>query len=120
MSLEKVSGTVPIAEAISFFGIVTEQALSRLHADLAFLSVPAVAGLRAFHMDEAVTRAKRAMMDAAERRCLLIGHTRFGKTALHALAGLDEFDSILTDGPPDPTARGALDAAGLPLTIAGA
>lgn len=113
-------GGVYSAKFNAYFGIVTEQALSRLHADLAFLSVPAVAGLRAFHMDEAVTRAKRAMMDAAERRCLLIGHTRFGKTALHALAGLDEFDSILTDGLPDPAARAALDAAGLPLTIAGA
>jgi DeoR/GlpR family transcriptional regulator of sugar metabolism len=60
------------------------------------------------------------MMDAAERRCLLIGHTRFGKTALHALAGLAEFDSILTDDAPDSAARAAMDAAGIPLTIAGA
>ena len=69
-----------------FFGVVTEDALSRLRADLAFISTPAVAGLRAFHMDDAAVRAKRAMMAAADRAVLLVNHARFGRSALHALA----------------------------------
>ncbi|HIC66555.1 MAG: DeoR/GlpR family DNA-binding transcription regulator [Paracoccus sp. (in: a-proteobacteria)] len=101
-----------------FFGVVTEQALSRLRADLAFISTPAVSGLRAFHMSDAVVGAKRAMMDAAQRRVLLVNHARFGRSALHELAGLAEFDAIITDAPPAPEDRAAIDRAGLTLTIA--
>ncbi len=101
-----------------FFGVVTEDALSRLRADLAFISTPAVAGLRAFHMDDAAVRAKRAMMAAADRAVLLVNHSRFGRSALHALADLTDFDAIITDAAPAPEDRAAIDRAGLRLTIA--
>ena len=52
-------------------------------------------GLQAFHMDDAVVRAKRAMMAAAHRSCLLVNHQRFGRSALHVLADLTEFDAII-------------------------
>nr|WP_278250393.1 DeoR/GlpR family DNA-binding transcription regulator [Paracoccus fontiphilus] len=101
-----------------FFGVVTEDALSRLRADLAFISTPAVAGLRAFHMDDAAVRAKRAMIASADRAVLLVNHTRFGRSALHALADLTDFDAIITDAVPAPEDRAAIDRAGLRLTIA--
>ncbi len=102
----------------AYFGMITESTLSRLKADLAFISTPAVVGCRAFHMDEEVVRTKRAMMDAAAQTCLLINHKRFGRTALHLLAELTEFDAIITDAPPAPEDRAALDRAGIRLTIA--
>ncbi|MFT4012659.1 MAG: DeoR/GlpR family DNA-binding transcription regulator [Paracoccus sp. (in: a-proteobacteria)] len=101
-----------------FFGTVTEDALTRLRADLAFVSTPAVAGLRAFHMDDAAVRAKRAMIAAADRAVLLVNHNRFGRSALHTLADLAEFDAIITDAAPPGPDRAAIEAAGLPLTIA--
>ncbi|MBL4928144.1 DeoR/GlpR family DNA-binding transcription regulator [Fuscibacter oryzae] len=102
----------------AFFGVVTEHALSRLRADIAFISSPAVAGLHSFHMDDAVVRSKRAMMAAAAKTCLLINHSRFGRSALHVLADLAEFDSIITDDAPAPEDRAAIDRAGIRLTIA--
>lgn len=111
-------GGVFDAKFNGFFGVVTETALAGLRADIAFVSAPAVAGLQAFHMTDAVVRAKRAMMAAAGRRCLLINHQRFGRSALHLLADLSEFDSIITDAAPAPEDRAALDRAGLALTIA--
>lgn len=111
-------GGVFSAKFNGFFGVVTEDALSRLRADIAFISTPAVSGLRAFHMDDAVVRAKRAMMTAAERRCLLVNHQRFGRSALHLLADLAEFDSIITDASPSREDRAALDRAGIAITIA--
>ncbi|WP_240544650.1 DeoR/GlpR family DNA-binding transcription regulator [Paracoccus sp. AK26] len=101
-----------------FFGTVTEDALSRLRADIAFISTPAVAGLRAFHMDDAAVRAKRAMIAAADRAVLLVNHARFGRSALHMLADLSDFDAIITDAAPAPPDRAAIDRAGLRLTIA--
>lgn len=111
-------GGVYSAKYNGFFGVVTEAALARMRADLAFISTPAVTNLRAFHMDDEVVRAKRAMMDASARSCLLINHARFGRSALHELARLTEFVHIITDAPPDPTEAAALAAAGITLTIA--
>lgn len=89
----------------AYFGIVTEEALSRLRADIAFISAPAVAGRLAYHMDEAVVRTKRAMMASSRQNCLLINSRRFGHTALHVLADLNEFDTVISDRPlPDETA----------------
>lgn len=111
-------GGIYSAKFNGFFGMVTESALAGLHADLAFISTPAVAGLRAFHMDDNAVRAKRAMMRAAEHSVLLVNHARFGRSALHALADLTEFDAIITDAPPAPEDRAAIDRAGIALTIA--
>lgn len=101
-----------------FFGVVTEESLARLRADLAFISAPAVSGTRAFHMDDTVVRAKRAMIASAARTCLLVNHQRFGRTALHVLADLADFDIIITDAAPEPEARAALDRAGIVLRLA--
>lgn len=111
-------GGVFSAKFNGFFGVVTETALSRLRADLAFISTPALAGLQAFHMDDAAVRAKRAMISAAGRSVLLVNHRRFGRSALHVLADLAEFSSIITDADPAPQDRAAIDRAGIGLTIA--
>lgn len=83
----------------AYIGIVTEQALSRLRADIAFISAPAVSGRLAYHMDEAVVRTKRAMMASCGQSCLLINNRRFGHTALHVLADLNEFGTVISDKP---------------------
>ena len=83
----------------AYFGIVTEEALARLRADIAFISAPAATGRLAYHMDEAVVRSKRAMMRASSQTCLLINNRRFGHTALHVLADLSEFDTVISDKP---------------------
>lgn len=111
-------GGIFSAKFNGYFGVVTENALARLRADLSFISTPAVAGLQAFHMDDAVVRAKRAMIAATERSVLLVNHARFGRSALHLLADLGEFDAIITDAPPAPEDCAALDRAGIALTIA--
>lgn len=111
-------GGVYSAKFNAYFGLLTEAALAGLRADIAFISAPAVAGLQAFHMDDAVVRTKRAMIAAARKTCLLINHARFGRTALHVLADLTDFDTIITDAAPAPEERAALDRAGITLTIA--
>lgn len=102
----------------AFLGKVTEDSLSQLRADIAFISAPAVDGVEVFHMDETVVRAKAAMMAHAKTRCLLVNHRRFGQAALYKLADLASFDHIITDQAPSPEARAALDCAALTLTLA--
>ena len=101
-----------------FFGVVAEETLSRLSADIAFISTPAVSGSRVYHMDDDVVRAKRAMIASAARRCLLVNHKRFNHTALHVLAAVEEFEIIITDQEPPVEVRLALEAAKVPLQVA--
>jgi len=111
-------GGVFSAKFNGFFGMVTEDSLSRLRADIAFISAPAVSGLQAFHQDDNAVRAKRAMMAVADRKVLLVNHQRFGRSALQSLARLTDFHTIITDAPPAPEARAHLDRAGIALIIA--
>lgn len=101
-----------------FFGRLTEDALSSLRADVAFLSSPAVKGTEVFHMDEAVVRTKRAMMAAASKAYLLVNHTRMDAQALHKFAALKEFEAVITDDTPPDAEGQALVTAGVSLEIA--
>jgi DeoR/GlpR family transcriptional regulator of sugar metabolism len=101
-----------------YFGVLAEQNLTSLRADLAFLSSPAVSGNQVFHMDADVIRVKKAMLNAAVKTCLLVNHTRFDRVALHVLANLDYFDWVITDQVPEPNVQQQLVDAGIQLTIA--
>ncbi|WP_429818012.1 DeoR/GlpR family DNA-binding transcription regulator [Ensifer sp. B1-9] len=102
----------------AYLGVVTEEALSRLTADIAFISTPAVSGMLAYHMDDNVVRAKRAMMASSVVKCLLVNHQRIGHRALHVLAPLSDFDEVITDSAPEVSLIREIEQAGVELTIA--
>ncbi|TPW26173.1 DeoR/GlpR family DNA-binding transcription regulator [Pararhizobium mangrovi] len=103
-----------------FFGLVAEEAIRSLRADVAFLSTSAILGTSAYHQDEGVVQVKRLMMAAAERRCLLADHAKFGRSALHFLADLADFDTVFTGEPLGPAAATPLAAAGIHPEVASA
>lgn len=117
ITLVALGGTYS-AKFNGFFGLIAEEALARLSADIAFISAPAVAGVTAYHMDEQVVRSKRAMMRAARRACLLVNHRRFGQSALHVLAPLTAFDAVITDARPPAALTASMAEAGLAVTVA--
>ncbi|GAB1583776.1 DeoR/GlpR family DNA-binding transcription regulator [Phyllobacterium phragmitis] len=102
----------------AYLGIMTEEALSRLRADIAFVSAPAASGRYAYHMDEDVVRTKRAMMKSSRQTCLLINSRRFGHTALHVLGDLSEFSTIVSDKPLPEEVLAELAHAGTTIKIA--
>lgn len=81
----------------AFFGYFCEQAISSLRANILFMSTSTVLGATAYHQQEEVVKTKRALMNAADRKVLLIDSSKFGKTALIRLAALTEFDQVITD-----------------------
>lgn len=89
----------------AFLGVVTEKAVRSLRADLLFLSISAVRGITGYHQDEQVIRTNRAMMESADRRVLLVDHTKFGKSALNWFAKLTEFDEVIVDSDLDKDAH---------------
>lgn len=79
-----------------FFGLLTEQALSALRADLVLISSSSISGTTVFHQDQEVIEVKRGMIEAGARRYLMVDHEKFGRTALHRVVELDQFDGVVT------------------------
>ncbi|TPW28867.1 DeoR/GlpR transcriptional regulator [Martelella alba] len=88
-----------------FFGLLTEDALRGLRADLSFISVSAVYRGEAFHQDPEVVQTKRLMVTSAERCVLMADHTKFGRPGLHFLTGLNTFHAVFTGDELDATLR---------------
>lgn len=101
-----------------FFGLVTERALQALRADQAFLSTSSVSGATAFHQDQEVVKTKRALIAAADRRFLLVDHSKFDRTALNVLADLADFSAVITGAGPSASTASALEQAGIAIEIA--
>lgn len=84
----------------TFFEILAETAITSLSADITFACSPAVFDTEPLHMDGIVVQAKRAIIVAGTRTCLLVHHARFGRTELHKLADLSAFDAVILDATP--------------------
>jgi DeoR/GlpR family transcriptional regulator of sugar metabolism len=102
----------------SFMGIVCEGAIAALHADLFFMSTSAVCDGIAYHQEQEIVATKRAMLGAATKRILLIDHSKLGKTALHELAPLSDFDLVVVDDGVDAMGQRALEDTKVPFAIA--
>lgn len=111
-------GGVYSKKYFGFYGILTEEALTRLRADVAFISSPAISGTMAFHQDHEFVKIKRLMIEAGTRRYLLVDHQKFGRTALHQIADLRNFDAVITSAPLDEEYQRPLNEAGIRLIIA--
>ncbi|QBD78658.1 DeoR/GlpR transcriptional regulator [Ktedonosporobacter rubrisoli] len=81
----------------AFVGMICEQTLSTLRANLLFMSASALSDGYTFHQEQEIVQIKSAMLKSAPRRILLIDHHKIGRIALHRLADLHEFETIITD-----------------------
>jgi DeoR/GlpR family transcriptional regulator of sugar metabolism len=81
----------------SFVGIICEGAIFSLRADICFISVSAVSGGVAYHQEQEIVAVMRAMLRSSTKNVLLIDHTKLGKTALHQVAPLSDFDLVVVD-----------------------
>lgn len=78
-----------------FFGLATEDAFRSFHVDVALLSTTTIQGLSMYTQDEQVVRAKRAMIDIATKKLLLVDSSKFHFTALNYVTDLKVFDTVL-------------------------
>ncbi len=102
----------------SFIGIICESAIASLRADLFFMSTSAVSHGSAYHQEQEIVAVKRAMLRAAGRSILLIDHAKLGKTALHQLAPLADFDLVVVDDGVDAAGIATLEEAKVAYAIA--
>ncbi len=103
----------------SFVGVMCLQCIESLRVDATFLSTSAVSGAYAFHPEERIVAFKRAMLDVASKRYLLVDHSKLGRRALHQLVPLSAFDLVIVDDGAPPEALAELEHHRVTYEVAG-
>lgn len=107
-----------VPEYSSFLGPQATRALHDMHYDVLFMSVPAVSRGMCFHPSSAAAELKRAFLDSAELRVLLIDHTKVARRAIHRICDLEAFDAVVVDAGIDDDERQRLVDDGANLVLA--
>lgn len=81
----------------SMVGVLTQDALHQISADVAFLGASSVTGTAVMDSTRVEVASKRAMMAAATRRLLLVDAAKFAHHSPIRICGLDQFDAVVTD-----------------------
>lgn len=103
-----VLGTAPGIDLISLggayypaydalLGMRTIDSIATLHADMLFMSTTAVTRGHCYHQSQETVAVKRALMQACDRRVLMLDHTKFQRRGLFQLAPLTAFDLVIVD-----------------------
>jgi DeoR/GlpR family transcriptional regulator of sugar metabolism len=102
----------------AFLGLHTRDALRGLHGDLLIMSATAVTGGHIYNQGQETVAVERALFDAAERRILLLDHTKFRRRGMYRLLAVADFDLVLVDSTTDQSDRDSLVAAGANVQVA--
>jgi DeoR/GlpR family transcriptional regulator of sugar metabolism len=103
----------------SLVGVVAEDSLRQLRADIAFLGTSAVdAELGIWDTTMVEVPIKRIMIANSERVVLLADAAKFSMTGVVRVCGPESLDRIVTDAPLPQASRAALAAASIEVTIA--
>ena len=107
-----------VARYQAFLGIVCEQAINNVYADILLASCSAVRASSTYHQDQQIVAVKRAMITSAPTRLLLLDSSKVGVGALYHLGEIRDFTHLITD---DGTPEALLDQAresGLEVVVA--
>jgi DeoR/GlpR family transcriptional regulator of sugar metabolism len=103
----------------SLVGVLAEDSLRQLRADVLFLGTSAVdERLAVWDSTMVEVPIKRAMIDAAERVVLLADAEKFAMSGIVRVCAAGDIDHIVTDGAIPAAIRAAIDEAGIEVTIA--
>jgi DeoR/GlpR family transcriptional regulator of sugar metabolism len=86
-----------VPEFSSFVGPQSVRALRDMHYDVLFMSVPAVSRGMCFHPSSPAADLKRAFMESAEMRVLMIDHSKVARRAIHRICDVVDFDAVVVD-----------------------
>ena len=104
---------------LSLVGMLAEDALRRLRADIAFLGTSGIdADLAVWDTTMVEVPIKRAMIAASKRTVLLADAEKFGMDAMVRVCEVSELDAIVTDERVPTERREALDEAGVEVIVA--
>ncbi len=98
-------------------GDLCEAMIRSVRANTLFMSSSAVSEGYTFHQEEVIVRVKRAMIESASRRILMVDHTKLGKQALRQMVPLTAFDLVIVDSLSDPEEVEKIRDLGVPVEV---
>lgn len=107
-----------VPEFSSFVGPQSVRALRDMHYDVLFMSVPAVSRGMCFHPSSPAADLKRAFMESAEMRVLMIDHSKVARRAIHRICDVVDFDAVVVDEGVDPADLQRLQDTGATVVVA--
>lgn len=100
------------------YGPDTTDFLDRFNADIALIGASGLTAEGPSDVESRASWVKRAMLERAARRVLLVDSGKFGKAHLERVCGLATLTDLVTDAPPPPDLAAALARAGVRVTVA--
>lgn len=107
----------PISD--SFTGMVCLRDIAAVRVDAVFVSASGIADGIAWHPDPQVVAVKQAMLGATKCKYLLVDHSKLGHSALHEVAPLSDFDTVVVDADTPAEAVRELEGHGAHVVVAG-
>lgn len=102
----------------AFHGLHVREAISRLRADVMFMSTTAILDGFLFHKSDETIMIRHAMMAAAAQKVLLVDHSKLRRRATHQLAALSDFDAVVVDSGIDDRELAAMRDRGVHVEVA--
>ncbi|QOR72545.1 DeoR/GlpR transcriptional regulator [Ruania alkalisoli] len=106
------------AWAEALLGPIAAGTVASLAADVCLVSVSGITDGVTYHPYAEVAAVKKAMMRASARSVALIDHTKFRRRALHEVAPLTAFDTVVTDSGTSPEVLERLREGGVSVEVA--
>ncbi len=105
-------------KSLSFVGPATEAQLQQYHVDKLFISCEG-ADLQRGISDRSETQAhlRRIMLSCADKKYLLVDHTKFSVRSLSHICSISAFDEIITDDKTDVAILNQLQEMGIKTTV---
>ncbi|CAM04462.1 DeoR family transcriptional regulator [Saccharopolyspora erythraea NRRL 2338] len=86
----------------SYVGLPCQEMVSSFSVDIVFLSTSAMNAQMTYHQEQEIVLVKRAMLESASTRVLMMDASKVGRAALHRFAPVSAFDHVLLAGEFDP------------------
>ena len=117
VDLVLIGGNVHSRTGVSL-GPYANEMLTKLNVQRAVLSVAGIHQRGFFNSNLLLVETERAMIKAADQVVVVADSTKFGRSSLAELGGLDEADVLVTDDQIDEKWIAMLDAAGVRVIVA--
>lgn len=79
-------------------GPLAVETFSKIHSDVAVMSAGGITVEGVTNSHGLLIEIQRAMMQGAQRVIFCLDHTKFGRRSVSFLCGLDDIDTVVTDG----------------------
>lgn len=86
----------------SYLGLPCQEMVSSFSVDIVFLSTSAMNAHMTYHQEQEIVLVKRAMLNTATTKVLMMDSSKVDRTALHRFAPVSAFDHVLLAGTFDP------------------